>query len=34
MRSEKHAVAVDRSVDEPDGLSFIDLADADVRKGQ
>ena len=23
MRSEKHGTAVDRSVDEPDGLGFI-----------
>ena len=26
-----HAMAVDRSVDGPDGLIFIDVADGDVR---
>ena len=34
LRSEKHAMAVDRSVDEPDGLGFINCADGNVRKGQ
>ena len=27
-------MAVNRSVDEPDGLTFIDVADGDVRNGQ
>ena len=27
MRSEEHTMSVDRSVDEPDGLGFINWAD-------